>query len=574
VKGWRPPQLAEPQLFLILALLIGVFAGLLIVCFRIAIEMAHVHLLGSALQPSPARLFLVLPLAGLLIAVFVDLVSPAIRGSGVNQTKAAVYIYDGYIAFRTVLGKFIASALAIGSGQSLGPEDPSLHMGAGLASAIGRGAGLSRQTLRLIAPVGAAAGLAAAFNSPVTAVLFVLEEVIGTWNAVALGAIVISAISSVVVQHWFLGDQPLFRVPEVYQTQTIDLLVYAALGVIGGVLSLAFVKLALRLRAHAKAGPPWTRWGLPAVAGLFIATIALWFPQVAGAGYEHIDAAIHDQFTWQMLAALAVFKLLATAASFSSGTPGGLFAPTLFIGAMAGGAVCGAARVVIPGFEGDTGLYALVGMGTLFAGILRAPITSVFMILEVSGSYAIVLPVMISNMVAYVVSRQYQRDSIFDVVARQDGMELPSMEHRREAVIRRVEDAMRQPPVVLPRELEIKDAVRLAEESATAGMLAHVRPQAWIVVDTTTLQQLVHEGKGTLTVGQVLGLATPLPIVHPDEPLDAALAAIGDAPLVPVVHRAEPSRLVGVVSLADILTTYRLGRKGIHAPGPGADGQL
>jgi hypothetical protein len=148
------------------------------------------------------------------------------------------------------------------------------------------------------------------------------------------------------------------------------------------------------------------------------------------AGYEHIDAAIHDQFTWQMLAALAVFKLLATAASFSSGTPGGLFAPTLFIGAMAGGAVCGAARVVIPGFEGDTGLYALVGMGTLFAGILRAPITSVFMILEVSGSYAIVLPVMISNMVAYVVSRQYQRDSIFDVVARQDGMDLPSMEHR------------------------------------------------------------------------------------------------------------------------------------------------
>jgi chloride channel protein, CIC family len=570
VTRWRPPALAEPQLFLILALLIGIFAGLVIVCFRIAIEMAHVHLLGSALQPSPARLFVVLPLAGLLIAAFVEVVSPAIRGSGVNQTKAAVYIYDGYIAFRTVVGKFIASALAIGSGQSLGPEDPSLHMGAGLASAIGRGAGLSRQTLRLIAPVGAAAGLAAAFNSPVTAVLFVLEEVIGTWNAVALGAIVIAAISSVVVQHWFLGDQPLFRVPEAYQTQTIDLAVYAALGLVGGLLSLAFVKLALRLRARAKAGPPWTRWVLPAVAGLFIATVALWFPQVAGAGYEHIDAAIHDQFTWKVLAALAVFKLLTTAASFSSGTPGGLFAPTLFIGAMAGGAVCGAARVVIPGFEGDTGLYALVGMGTLFAGILRAPITSVFMILEVSGSYAIVLPVMISNMVAYVVSRQYQRDSIFDVVARQDGMELPSMEHQREAVIRRVEDAMRPPPIVLPCEIEVQDGVRLAEESAAREMLAHVRPQAWVLVETAALQQLVRDGKGELTVGQVLGFATPLPIVHPDEPLDGALAAIGDAPLLPVVHRAEPSRLVGIVSLSDILSTYRLRRGRSSPPGTGA----
>ncbi|CAN5403175.1 ClcB-like voltage-gated chloride channel protein [soil metagenome] len=560
MSRWRTPQLAEPQLFLVLALLIGVFSGLTVVCFRIAMEMAHVYLLGPALSPSPARLFLVLPLAGLAIAAFVELVSPAIRGSGVNQTKAAVYIYDGYIAFRTVAGKFVAATLAIGSGQSLGPEDPSLHMGAGIASAIGRGAGLSRQTLRLIAPVGAAAGLAAAFNSPVTAVLFVLEEVIGTWNAVALGAIVIAAIASVVVQHWFLGDQPLFRVPEYHQAQMGDLLVYAVLGLVGGILSLAFVKLALHLRRYLKARPRWTRWVQPAMAGLFIATVAVWFPQVAGAGYEHIDAAIHDQYVWQVLAALAVLKLLATAASFASGTPGGLFAPTLFIGAMAGGAVCGATRALVPGFEGDTGIYALVGMGTLFAGILRAPITSVFMILEVSGSYSIVLPVMISNTVAYVVSRQYQRDSIFDMVARQDGMELPSMEHRREAVIRRVEDAMRPPPVVLPRQIEVRDALRLAEESATRQMLAHIRPHAWVLASVADLEALAAEGKDRLAVGGVMALATPLPILHPDEPLDAALAAMGDSSLLPVVHRAEPSRLVGVVSLEDILQAYRSDR--------------
>lgn len=146
------------------------------------------------------------------------------------------------------------------------------------------------------------------------------------------------------------------------------------------------------------------------------------------------------------------------------------------------------------------------------------------------------------------------------------------MEHRREVVIRRVEDAMRPPLMVLPRELDVQDAVRLAEESAAAEMLAHVRPQAWIVVDTPALRRLVEEGKGTLTIGQVLGLATPLPIVHPDEPLDAALAAIGEAPLLPVVHRAEPSRIVGVVSLADILTTYRLGRER-HGE-PGGDGRL
>ncbi|HEX6974877.1 MAG TPA: chloride channel protein, partial [Vicinamibacterales bacterium] len=199
------PGLREPQLFLILALLIGVFSGLAVVCFRIAIETSRLWLLGSSLRPSPSRLWVVLPLGGLAVAALVELVFPVVRGSGVNQTKAAVYVYDGYISFRTVIGKFIASALAIGSGQSLGPEDPSLQIGAGLASAFGRATGLSRDKLRLIAPLGAAAGLAAAFNSPITAVLFVIEEVIGTWSAVALGAIVIAAVSSVVVEHLFLG---------------------------------------------------------------------------------------------------------------------------------------------------------------------------------------------------------------------------------------------------------------------------------------------------------------------------------------------------------------------------------
>jgi CIC family chloride channel protein len=561
VRRWRPPQFTEPQLFLVLALLIGVFCGLAIVCFRVAIELVHVHLLGPALWPSPLRLFIVLPLVGLGVAAFVEVVSPAIRGSGVNQTKAAVYVYDGYIAFRVVAGKFVASALAMGSGQSLGPEDPSLHMGAGIASAIGRASGLSRRTLRLIAPVGAAAGLAAAFNSPVTAVLFVLEEVIGTWNAVALGAIVLSAIASVVVQHWFLGDRPLFHVPVYQEAASMDLLVYLALGVAGGILSLVFVKLALHLRLYLKRRPRWTRYVQPAAAGVFIASLAVWYPQVAGTGYEHIDAAIHDQYVWQVLAILAVLKLLATAASFASGTPGGLFAPTLFIGAMAGGAVCGATRALVPGFDGDTGVYVLVGMGTLFAGILRAPITSVFMILEVSGSYSIVLPVMISNTVAYVVSRTYQRDSIFDVVARQDGMDLPSMEHRREAVVRRVEDAMQPPPMVLPRTLEVRDAVKLADESAVQQMLVHIRPQAWVMASAAELQRLVDAGKGHLALGGVLGLATPLPTVHPDEPLDTALAAIGDAPFVPVVHRAEPSRLVGAIGLDDILQAYRQARE-------------
>jgi CIC family chloride channel protein len=547
----------EPQLFLVLALIIGAFSGLAVVCFRVAIEWGRLWLLGTPLAPSPARLLIVMPLAGLVIGLLVELIFPVVRGSGVNQTKAAVYIYDGYIPFRTVIGKFLTSGLAIGSGQSLGPEDPSLQIGAGIASACGRSAGLSRERLRLIAPLGAAAGLAAAFNSPITAVLFVFEEVLGTWSAVALGAIVLAAVSSVVVQHIFLGDQPLFRVPAYHFEHTGELAIYAVLGIVGGLAALAFVKLAVGLRPRMRSLPRWTRFVQPAVAGLLIGIVAIWWPQVTGAGYEHIDEAMHDQYLWPVLALLGLLKILTTVTSFGFGTPGGLFAPTLFIGAMLGGAVCGAARGAFPWFEGSTGVYALIGMGTLFAGILRAPITSVFMIVEVSGNYSIVLPVMISNTIAYLISRKYQREAIFDVLAAQDGVSLPSMEQQRESMVRRVEDAMRAPPVALDAEERVADALDRASQAEGRQVLIHARDGAWRVASAEMLQLFVHEGKGDLAAGSVLGLTTPLPVVHPDHSLDTALRRLGDAPLLPVVHRAEPGRLVGVITIDDILAHYR-----------------
>ena len=194
----------EDNFFLLLAVIIGLFAGLAVVCFRIAIDYTRWSLLGSAIAPGALRVVLVPTLAGLVLGVLVRHF-PRVRGSGVTQTKSAVYIYDGYIPFDTVIGKFLMCALAIGSGQSLGPEDPSLQMGAGMASALGRRLHLSRDKVRLIAPVGAAAGLAAAFNSPIAAVLFVIEEVIGTWSAGILGAVVLAAVASVVVARLFLG---------------------------------------------------------------------------------------------------------------------------------------------------------------------------------------------------------------------------------------------------------------------------------------------------------------------------------------------------------------------------------
>ena len=161
-----------------------------------------------------------------------------------------------------------------------------------------------------------------------------------------------------------------------------------------------------------------------------------------GAGYSYIDQAMHEQYTWQILAILGALKIVSTGLSFTSGTPGGLFAPTLFMGAMIGGAVGMAERQIVPHLAIPVGAYALVGMGTLFAGILRAPMTSVFMIMEVSGNYSIIVPVIISNAIAYFISRTFQPTPIFDLLSRQDGLELPSLEEEREVPLLRVEDAI------------------------------------------------------------------------------------------------------------------------------------
>ena len=548
----------EERLFLILSVFIGVFAGLAVVCFRFAIDWSRIYFLGSGGTVSPLRLLLAPTVAGLVIAVLVMHVFPLVRGSGVNQTKAALYIYNGYIPLRTAIGKFITAALAIGSGQSLGPEDPSLQIGASLASALGRLMRLSRERMRLIAPVGAAAGLAAAFNAPISAVLFVIEEVIGRWSAGILGSVVLSAVSSVVVMRWFLGSEPLFRIPVVQLRRPSELIAYSILGIVGGLASVAFASGIGALRPRCKKLPRWTQYLQPALAGLLIGFIALLgAPQVMGAGYEYIDQAMHGQFTWQFLAILASLKIISTLLSFVSGTPGGMFAPTLFIGAMLGGAVGNIEHALLPRLTWSPGTYALVGMGVLFAGFLRAPMTSAFMVLEVSGNYSIIVPVIVANTFAYVIARGLQPTAIFDVLTRQDGVILPSMEELREESILRVEDAMEPPPAtVLDSKDPVARAAQIAGEAPKNVFLIRLGPTAWGATTKQELDSLLDQGKGPMDLSSAMA-SVPVPYLHPDQPLDMALRYIDRWPLLPVVSRADFSQLEGVITRHNVLKKYR-----------------
>ena len=547
----------EEVFFLILSVFIGIFSGLAVVCFRLAIDWMHLALLGPLPQTHSWRLFAVPSLAGLVVAVLVLHVFPTIRGSGVNQTKAALYIFNGFIPFRTAVGKFICAAIAIGSGQSLGPEDPSLQIGASIASALGRRLEISREKLRLMAPVGAAAGLAAAFNAPISAVLFVIEEVIGRWSAGILGSVVLSAVSSVVIVRWFLGSEPLFRIPVTTFKRPTELVAYAVLGIVGGLASVAFAKSIGYLRPRLKALPRWTQYFQPAFAGLLVGLIAfLGAPQIMGAGYDSMDQAMHGQYAWKVLAILAVLKIVATTVSFVSGTPGGMFAPTLFIGAMLGGAVGDIERIFFPHLTGSTGTYVLVGMGVLFAGFLRVPMTSVFMVLEVSGNYEIIVPVIVANTFSYLVSRGLQNVPIFDLLTRQDGLILPSLEEEREEAILRVEDAMLPVPGTILRADDYVDAnARRIQDSTDSTFLVRMHPSGWSTITREHLQRLFQEGKGELTLGSVLPPQT-IPSLYPDLPLDSALRYVNNYALVPVVNRADYLQLEGVISRDSVFQKY------------------
>ena len=574
----------EERIFLVLSIFIGVISGLLVVSFRMAIEWLSVLLLGSSPQPHQPRLIFIPALAGLVIALLTRFVFPNVRGSGINQTKAALYIHNGYISFRTVIGKFLLSALAIGSGHSLGPEDPSLQIGAGVASLISRRFDMSKEKLRIFAPIGAAAGLAAAFNAPISAILFVIEEVIGQWSAAVLGSIVLSAVSSVVVARSFWGPEPMFRIPAVTLRDSRELLAYAVLGVAGGFAALLFAKSLSYLRPKLRSQPQWSQMLQPALAGLLVGGIGYFgLTQVMGAGYQAIDQAMHSQFAWKMLLVLALFKIIATTLSFSSGTPGGMFAPTLFIGAMLGAAVGSFEKIYFPHLTGSIGSYALVGMGVLFAAFLRAPLTSVFMVLEVSGNYSIVLPVILANTIAYLISRGLQPVPIFEELTHQDGLYLPSMEELREESNLRLEDAL-QPvtvPVVQGSETIANAARSFAqyENSKTAPVvLIHCSDGLWYAAKREELEALFSDStaanssefsdgtsadKSTLTLEERLG-AERTPILFPDLPLSSALPHFQRWPLLPVTNRAMRGSLEGVVSLQDVLSRYQKQRGHSH----------
>jgi CIC family chloride channel protein len=564
----------ENKVLLVLTLIIGAVVGLVVVAFILLTEN-----LGGRLYPAGGAAWrrLLIPVVGSLATGFLLFrYFPNARGSGIPQTKIALFLRDGYISFRTVAGKFGLCSVSLASGIALGREGPAVQVGAGLASVLGRKLGLNAASVKALVPSGAAAALAAAFNTPISAVLFSLEEVMGDMQAPVLGSIVLASATSWMMLHLVLGDEPLFHVPAYQLVHPVEFLWYAVLGLVGGLVSVCFVKLLLWQRRHFQAMPKSTQWLLPAIGGLTVGILGWFFPNVLGVGYAVVGQALNGQMVLGTMALLVLLKIVATATCYASGNAGGIFGPSLFIGAMTGGAVGAVGHWLMPDYTGSVGAYALVGMGATFAGVVRVPLTSVIMIFEITRDYSIIVPLMIANLISYFISSRLQEEPIYEALMHQDGVSLPSHSRARDLLLT-VGHAFRPESQALPADERAGQAAAAVDRAAGA----------WPVVDRNglrgmlTVEQLdraVQTGLADEPVGQLVpdpGDAERLaqenfPHVHTDQSLDAAMRRIATSGLkvLPVVSRDNVRALRGTVSVTDILAAYAIGPVRPE-PGPG-----
>ena len=552
----------EGQVFLILSLVIGALTGLAVVAFIMLTERLGMRLYPMGGAPWRRLLF---PVVGSLgIGYLLYRYFPNARGSGVPQTKAALFAREGRITLRTVLGKFFCTSATLASGIPLGREGPSVQVGAGIGSVLGRFLGLRSEQVKNLIPVGAAAAIAAAFNTPLAAVLFSLEEIMGDLHAPVMGAVVLASATAWMVLRLFLGNHPLFAVPQYQLVHPAEFAVYAVLGVAGGLVSVAFTKLLLGIRTRFLRFPQNTLWLQPAAGGLLVGLMGWFVPQVMGVGYGYVGDALNGRMAFHLMLLLVVLKLFAVTASYASGNAGGIFGPSLFIGAMLGGSVGTLAHHLFPTYTATPGAYALVGMGAVFAGIVRAPMTSVLMIFEMTQDYAVIVPLMIANLVSLFIASRLQHEPIYEALAVQDGIHLPSAESRQRYGQRQVATVMHTAGESLPAEITVREAVERVRSGEVRTWLVTDRRGVVGVINLARLERELGEDSDKNEEKKLGDLTDALmfPHVHPDQGLDLALERMGanQIELLPVVNRADVHKLEGIVTLRDVLNAYGVSR--------------
>ncbi len=570
IKKWQRVELNATRIFqrvrlpvnqkyFVLTITIAVACGLVAVSYHLLIKLISASLIERAVAiqgPSRVAWILIIPTAGGLAAgLLLHFFAPDARGSGIPQVKIAFSMNYGRVPMRTAAAKAVISALCVGSGASLGREGPTVQICAALSHAIARMFSIPRRKQMNQLPVGAAAAIAAAFNTPIAAVTFALEEIIGDLNQKLAASIVIAAVISATIERTLLGKNPLFMGANIYALNAAkELIAYAALGITAGIVGVVFSKLILWLRFAFRDRVHVPGWSKPAVGGAIIGVIGLWKPEALGIGYDFLGTVLRgeDQLVLKAVLALMVAKILASAFSYGSGMSGGVLGPSLFVGAMLGVAVWHALMYLEPDAAIARGGFALVGMGAVFAAVVRVPITSILLIFEMTYNYEIILPLMIANAIAYAVASRLTPLSIYEAFLFQDGIHLGNAPNTD--VLSRVTAAsvMTQDVVTLPDDITVRQALDVVGGLEFNGYPVLRGGGMAGLITTGDLRRLEAEGRQDEMIEAVM--TRKVVHAHPDQTLDTVVLKLAQRELsqLPVVSRLDDARLLGIITLRDV----------------------
>lgn len=556
----------QPLYLLSVALIIGIACGFAAVGFHLIIAFFQHQFWGAdeltaeVVKTSPWWQRLLVPaIGGLLVGPVIRFLSPEAKGHGVPEVIHAVAQRNGIMRGRVVFGKGLASALTLASGGSAGREGPIIQIGAAIGSKVGQLLRVSGQHLRTFAGCGAAAGLAATFNAPIAATLFTIEVIIGEYSVLQITPIVISAVIATVVSRHYWGSDSVFSVPDYQLVSVWEYGPYILLGLLSGFLALGLMRVLFKtedLFETWKGVPVWLK---PAVGGLLLGVIGLGLPQVYGDGYDTVDLVLHGGLSGWLVVVLVVAKLLATSLTLGSGGSGGVFMPSLFLGAMTGAVVGHLSGWTLGDLAGSPGGYALVGMGGIVAGAMHAPITAMVMMFELTGNYTIILPLMIVCILSTLVTNLVQRESIYTAKLARAGIDL--FRGRTLDIFRdlKVEDCMRPPPPSIDGRMKAADAIKrlLTEEGGTR----YVTDETGKIYGAIRL----HDMKGFLSRPETLQhglLAMDLadnraPVCTRGESLRDALLKFERSGLTELPVVEPPGNVfVGVVPYAELISHY------------------
>jgi CIC family chloride channel protein len=553
----------EHSYMVLVAIAIGLLGGLGAVGFRECIRLFQAvawqtdSVTLDYLRDLPIWWKVLTPaVGGLIVGMSIVRFAAEAKGHGVPEVMEAVALRGGRIRPRVVLAKLVASGVSIASGGSVGREGPIVQIGSAIASSVGQWLRVGERRMRTLVGCGAAAGIAATFNAPVAGALFAVEIILGDFGVTQFSPIVISSVTATVVSRHFLGDFPAFEVPAYHLVSANELFAYGALGIIAGLVALVFVRTLYRAEdLFDKLTLPAVL--KPAIGGVLIGIIAIRFPEIFGVGYEAINEALTGDLGWNLLLTLVVVKIVAVSLTIGSGGSGGIFAPSLFIGAMVGGAVGTVVHSLWPGMSGSPGAYALVGMGAVVAAGTHAPITAIVMIFELTGDYKIILPLMISSIIATLLATRLQKASIYTLKLLRRGVDIRGGYSASVLSHLTARDAMRTEYAEVGRADQLMPVIsRFVERPGDTVLVTDADQRLLGVITLDDIRPLMTDPdlvRG-LVIAEDMMRADGFPVFAPGDPLDEVMRRFGRYRfMAPVVDHG---RLVGALWPQDVIESY------------------